>query len=216
MGIKIHYNPSTGKVGYTSSTGKVQVVDDEVTPGIDCDRCSDNVTPLKIKISVSDTTFCCAYSYSSLQEKLTGPWSDYIDKEFILTQGSSAFTACDWSLTEDIPESTLFITLYEGVSTDCKIGTEISVTEVSAINHSFTLIQEGVSPDFTIKARYTVDFDFSDGGSSSLTNAYESECGDDGTCIEDCLTFESVNVCDDSTPLNQTYITGATITVEAI
>ena len=55
MGVKIQYNPSTGKASYNPATGKVQVVVSGL-PG----SCGDCINPNQVSVTISGLTACCA------------------------------------------------------------------------------------------------------------------------------------------------------------
>ena len=96
MGVKVQYNPSTGKVSYNPATGKVQVVVDA-----DCEFC--DVTPNQIQVTFSSVTiadgcFTCTVP-STADKKFTG--IPDINTTFTLTNTAPTLP-CSWIYTEAI------------------------------------------------------------------------------------------------------------------
>jgi hypothetical protein len=86
MGVKVQYNPSTGKVSYNPATGKVQVV-----VGPTFGTCADCDNPDEIKVTISGVTVCCAKITDFPDDqrfKLTPLIMDTINGEHILGKTS--------------------------------------------------------------------------------------------------------------------------------
>jgi hypothetical protein len=60
MGVKVQYNPSTGKVSYNPATGKVQVVVDDA--GEPCSFCDEGTGPSQVSLDISGITKCCQHA----------------------------------------------------------------------------------------------------------------------------------------------------------
>lgn len=115
MAFKLQYNPSTNKIHYSAATNKVQVVDTSITPGEDCNNC-DNVTPLTIRLTVSNATSLSGCTDCDLALKSDRVYVNVPDLNgsYILTQIGNP---CLWQLIKSFP--TFSRTTYNSTDGTC-------------------------------------------------------------------------------------------------
>jgi hypothetical protein len=103
MGVKVQYNPSTGKASYNPATGKVQVVPDDT---VFCSACEGDVS-IQIKLTISDVTLCCSREIIDTglgSNQISQSLLDLINAEHILTARTDTPAECFWQIVYDISE----------------------------------------------------------------------------------------------------------------
>ena len=127
MGVKVQYNPSTGKVSYNPATGKVQVVQDPVRPGVPCDMCDSVITEVKMTTFGVDTCGCFQAAVSPTgSRQLIGPWSTHCNRVITLNRRLDLTTICFYDAVIALPANTLFLHIWN-TPNDCS-GAPDSIT----------------------------------------------------------------------------------------
>lgn len=142
MGVKIQYNPSTGKVSYNTDTGLVQVVVDTA----DCGLCNDGMPILKW--TTVGMSACCGRFSISQSKALIGPWDQYLNTTFVFDNFFNfGELGCQQFHRVLVPASTIFIRQFTS-EIDCT-GSFFD-TEITAMDYHWgifpTVVAAQISP----------------------------------------------------------------------
>lgn len=134
MGVKIQYNPSTGKVSFNPVTGKVQVLN-FIRPFEECEFCSDGIGNVHW---VTEGLIACCDGGGGVSRSLIGPWSSYLNTDIILDDLTVECFALKKIIT---PAGTLF--RRQCSSNDCTGS--CSDSEVTAVGYTVQVEQNSIT-----------------------------------------------------------------------
>ena len=166
MGIKVQFNESTGRVSYTSGTGKIQVVS-EILPPKTCNDCSPE--PSEINVTLSDITLCCSTDYPSPtgeSYKYSSDLLDILHDTHVLPNFAGECAYRKLILVSEGP-------VLNRYSTEDCTGAVDRIFDIEAIELFF-------SWNFTEKFRFTITIGHASGfnGSQRFFNGESSVCFD--------------------------------------
>ena len=137
MGIKVQFNPSTGKVIFNSNLGKVQVVTGifNGNVGFPCTDCGSEITPKFIKVTFANIIYAAntCYNCSNFDPDVSYTGMFDPNNSYVLEQITiPAMRACAWQLKWTIPTATR--TTWTSTDGDCDgTPTVISSTEATVV-----------------------------------------------------------------------------------
>jgi hypothetical protein len=216
MGVKVQYNPSTGKASYNPATGKVQVVVDD-PPVHECLGC-DN-PPNEIDVTISGVTaLCCTATFDNqYSTALNAAFLAEINKTHRIPIITSFTDRCVWFVTDDVYtggdciNNSPYKVDFFGPSTPAPGcgGTAAFSTGIESISYTYNALSDGSSL-FRISSTVC--------GASNRVNQIWSSSHSGGS--DDCMptsAFTETLVCPISASVNAQYIlTGGTISISAV
>lgn len=135
MGVKVQYNPSTGKASYNPATGKVQVV--EVNDPATCDVCQP--PPSQITATIFGLTRCCLQLIpdDGSRTRFSQEFIDFLNVEHTLDPVGSAAN-CAWGKTYIVDEPD-WIEVFN--TSDCS-GTPAVVGAIYSVSVSAVIVTD--------------------------------------------------------------------------
>ena len=114
MGVKVQYNPSTGKASYNPVTGKVQVVVSGV-PG----SCAECINPNQVSVTISGLQACCGsfIPYTGARFTFAPAFMDALNSEHIIDSFGATPNNCRYDTTFVVDEPEWF--WFWNSSSDC-------------------------------------------------------------------------------------------------
>lgn len=217
MGVKVQYNPSTGKASYNPATGKVQVVVD-APPVHECLGCSN--PPNEIDVTVSGVTaLCCTATFDSqFSQRLNAAFLAEINTTHRLPILTSFSDRCVWHLEDavypdpDCSTNSPYKVDFFGPNTPAPgCGGAVSFsTGIKEIRYTYNALSDG-SALFQISSSFC-------GALPSRVNQIWSSSHSGGS--DDCIPtsgFSETLGCPASSGVNAQYmLTGGTITISAV